>query len=224
MKKLTAVLLSVIMCVSLTSGIFAVDNSAPYQGKFYDVPNSHWAFTCIEEMSRRGVINGYPDGNYYPEGNVSRAEFAKIMCLAAGLNIKDGSGATSFADVTASDWYAPYIATGMYYLSGYYLNGQSYYYPNENALREDIAVALVKLKGYNTNVDESTLNAMFTDCQSISANARKYVAAALQNGLISGYDDHTFRGQASITRAEAATLLWRAYQYGNGNKVFDSGR
>ena len=90
------------------------------------------------------------------------------------------------------------------------------------ALREDIAVALVKLKGYDTSLfDESILKAMFTDWQSISEGARKYVAIAVEQGLISGYDDNTFKGQSSITRAEAATLLWRAYQYDSDNKVFE---
>ena len=61
---------------------------------------------------------------------------------------------------------------------------------------------------------------MFSDAYSISADARPYVAVAVERGLISGYEDDTFRGQQGITRAEAATLLWRAYQYGNDNKEF----
>ncbi|MDO4563156.1 MAG: S-layer homology domain-containing protein [Clostridia bacterium] len=192
-----------------------------YSQVFSDVSKSHWAFSYIGEMNQRGVIAGYPNGQYYPENYVTRAEFAKIMCVAAGLTIEEVYS-TSYYDVAPDEWYAPFVETGRYYLSGYLSNGISYYHPDDNALREDIAVALVKLKGYSTTgADESMLKTMFTDWQSISADARKYVAAALENGLISGYDDNTFRGQDSITRAEAATLLWRAYQYGNGNKTFN---
>lgn len=94
--------------------------------------------------------------------------------------------------------------------------------PVMDAIREDIAVAMVKLKGYSVvGADITMLARMFSDYQSISSEAQKYVASAVENGLISGYDDGTFRGQQSITRAEAATLLWRAYQYGNSNKTYD---
>lgn len=194
-----------------------------YSQTFKDVPASHWAFSYIAEMSERGVISGYPNGYYYPSNAVSRAEFAKIMALAAGLEIKPVT-ITSYTDVSSSDWYAPYVEAAKYYLSGYnYPNNQYYYKPADNALREDIAVALVKLKGYDTTgFDISILKAMFTDYKSISDEAQKYVAVAVDKGLISGYEDNTFRGQDTITRAEAATLLWRAYQYGNGNKDFDS--
>ncbi|MDY5626925.1 MAG: S-layer homology domain-containing protein, partial [Clostridia bacterium] len=229
-KSVVCVLL---VCAMMSVTVFAsgvVDYGVEYTNQptqsysqtFKDVNKNYWAFNYIEEMVSRGVLSGYPNGCYYPENYVTRAEFAKIMCVAAGLSINEVYS-TSFADVSYDEWYAPYIETGKYYLSGYTSNGANYYHPDDIALREDIAVALVKLKGYSTvGADESILKAMFTDWQSISADARKYVAAALENGLVSGYEDNTFRGQDSITRAEAATLLWRAYQYGNGNKMFDN--
>ena len=192
-----------------------------YSQTFKDVDATFWAFTYIAEMSKRGVLSGYPNGYFYPDNTITRAEFAKTMCLAAGLTV-NAVNSTSYNDVNVSDWYAPFVECGKYYLSGYISDGKKYYKPDDKALREDIAVALVKLKGYDTSIyDESILRAMFTDWQSISEGARKYVSVAVENGLISGYDDNTFRGQASITRAEAATLLWRTYQYGNENKVFE---
>ena len=56
-----------------------------YRQIFTDVPKDHWAFSYISEMSERGVLSGYPDGKFYPESQVTRAEFAKIMTTAAGL-------------------------------------------------------------------------------------------------------------------------------------------
>ena len=162
------------------------------------------------EMNVRGVLSGYPNGYFYPENYVTRAEFAKIMTVASGLPL-DYDSYNAYTDVNQNDWYYPYVLTARYYLCGYTMNGSIYYLPETNALREDIAVALVKLKGYDTTgYDESILKAMFTDYQSISDDAKPYVATALEKGLISGYEDNTFRGQNSITRAEAATLLWRA--------------
>ena len=143
------------------------------------------------------------------------------MTAAACIDISN-SGYSSYEDVDYTDWCSPYIEAARYYLSGYVSNSKSYYMPNNNALREDIAVALVKLKGYDTTgFDLSLLQTMFSDWKSISTGAQPYVAVAVEQELISGYDDGTFKGQQGITRAEAATLLWRAYQYGNNNKDFE---
>lgn len=229
-KKFYAFMLSLAMMLSAISPAFAaVVNygdeltnmpNKNYTQKFSDVPASYWAFNYIAEMAERNVLSGYPNGKFYPNKNVTRAEFAKIMTAAAGLKISIGY--SSYEDVNYTDWCSPYIEAARYYLSGYVSNGKSYYMPNNNALREDIAVALVKLKGYDTTgFDLSLLQTMFSDWKSISTGAQPYVAVAVEQELISGYDDGTFKGQQGITRAEAATLLWRAYQYGNDNKDFE---
>lgn len=226
MKKIISIIAAAII---LSQTVFAIDYgveyenqpSAEYTQKFKDVSSSHWAFSYIGEMTDRGVLSGYPNGYFYPENPVTRAEFAKVMTAAAGLTISIPKYSL-FKDVSVDEWYAPYVHTASAYLSGYTYADGSYYLPDIYALREDIAVALVKLKGYQTaGADVSMLKAMFTDSASISSSAQKYVATALEKGLISGYKDNTFRGQNTITRAEAATLLWRAYQYGNDNKQFD---
>ena len=201
---------------------YANEPEGTYVQVFPDVSQYHWAFSYIGAMVERGVLNGYPDGGFYPENTVTRAEFAKIMVGAANLPVYQPAY-KYFQDVETTAWYAPYVHSAYPFLSGYdYGANNRYYMPDEPAVREDIAVALVKLKGYEDDyTDTSILNTMFTDVSSISLDARPYVAIAVERGLVSGYDDRTFRGQAPISRAEAAAMLWRAYQYGNDNKVFD---
>lgn len=229
MKRLVAMVMALVFSISLTSTAWAapVDygaelNNQPereYQEVFSDVPKNHWAFSYIAEMVDKGVVSGYPDGLFRPGNLVKRGEFAKIMVNASGLK-PTAALHTSFADVSLTDWYCPYIETAKTYLTGYIVGGQTMYLPDIAALREDITVALVRLKGYDTSVaDLGMLQAMFSDYDGISAAAKPYVAVAVERGLVSGYEDGTFRAQKSITRAEAATLLWRANQYGNDNKV-----
>ena len=229
MKKFVSLFLSAAIALSMALPAAAVDYGeelknmpqTTYSQKFSDVPSDYWAFAYISEMENRGILNGYPDGRFYPESQVTRAEFSKVMTLASGIDLAEPT-MQIFEDVKINDWYAPYVHTAKSYLSAYNQNGKSYYKPNSPALREDIAVALVKLKGYSTvGADMTTLTRMFSDYQSISKSARIYVATAVENGLISGYSDGTFRGQKGITRAEAATLLWRAYQFGDSNKTYD---
>lgn len=191
-----------------------------YSQSFADITSDYWAKDYIGEMVSRGVLDGYPNGKFYPDKSITRAEFAKIMTVAAGVKISSAPQKV-FSDVEQTDWFAPYVEAAYPYLGGYAVNNSRYYQPSMLALREDIAVALVKLKGYDTaGYDESVLTTMFSDAYSISSAARPYVATAVQRGLVSGYEDDTFRGQQGITRAEAAALLWRAYQYGNDNKAF----
>lgn len=107
-KKLFAVIMSLAMILSVVQPTMAaVVNygdeltnmpSKTYTQKFSDVPKSYWAFEYIAEMVDRGVLAGYPDGKFYPNNNVTRAEFAKIMASAAGLSI-GGYVATGYEDV-----------------------------------------------------------------------------------------------------------------------------
>ena len=228
MKKIISILLTAVMFTSVTA--YAIDygeelKNTPkhtYEQRFSDVPTTHWAFDYIGELVNDNVINGYPDGKFRPENNVSRAEFAKIMITAAGIKTTTAT-ASSFSDVDVNEWYCPYIESAKEFLTGYTYNGESMYLPDKMAIREDIAVALVKLKGYDVSVaDLGMLKSMFADYDSISETAKRYVAVAVERGLVSGYDDGTFKGQQSITRAEAATLIWRANQYGSDNKFLGS--
>ena len=209
MKKVITTLLATAMLMSNTA--FAKD----YPQNFWDVSKDHWAFEYIADLADRGVIDGYDDGSFKPERTVSRAEWAKIMVDAAGVTVNDDS--IYFSDMS-NHWANKYVNAAMNYLTGY---ADGSYRPDQTAVREDVTVAMVKLKGYDmSEVDYSVLH-NFTDNDSISSYAKAYVAMAISKDLINGFDDNTFRGQDTLTRAEAATLLYRAFQKGSEDKVTD---
>lgn len=192
---------------------------------FTDLPKSHWAYQYIAELLSRKVISGYPDNKFRPDNQVSRAEFARIMVSASGIPAKKVNY-SSYSDLEVTNWASPFVESVKDYMTGYRTaNGQYIFNPDAPALREEVAVALVKLKGYDKGrlPDHSTIKAMFKDYDGISEAAKDYVAIAVENGLVSGFPDETFRPQATITRAEATVMLWRAYQYGNDNKGVGGG-
>ena len=229
-KKSISILLTLIMVLMVTGSAFAVvDYGAENRGAerkeyvqmFDDVPTTHWAFEHISELVERNVLTGYPDGRFRPNNTVSRAEFAKIMVVAAGINADRAEYINNvyFEDMR-NHWANPFVNAGRDYLTGYVSGGKRYFRPDQPALREDIAVAIVALKGYNTNLaDQSIIRAMFKDYDAISLPIRPFVATAVEKGLMSGYPDETFRPQHTVTRAEAATMLWRAYQYGKTEDI-----
>lgn len=78
------------------------------------------------------------------------------------------------------------------------------------AVREDIIVSVVKaLKTDVSDADESLIEKNFTDCSGLKAENRKYIAAAIESGLVVGYDGKLFADQ-KLTRAETVVLLYRA--------------
>lgn len=202
MKRILSFLIALMVLVSATP--FAQATSS-----FSDVPRDHWAYKEIMEMSEKGIIEGY-DGKFRPNNHITRAEFAKIMIAASGIDINKHNVKQTFQDVKPSDWEFYYVESAKPYLTGYKSGSRYTYKPDQDAVREDIAVALVRLLGYDRSqkADLSVIS-KFRDHERISSALRPYIAIAIKTELMQGYNSY-FRPQDAITRAEAASLLYRA--------------
>ena len=119
-----------------------------------------------------------------------------------------------FVDVSGENWDYMYIKYVSRYMTGFLAaDGNVYFFGNQAAVREDMAVALVKALGLSDQVvEESELKTIFNDWESISPNLRKYVLIAYENNLIDGYPGGWFKPQQTITRAETSALLMRVWQ------------
>ncbi|MCX7841624.1 MAG: S-layer homology domain-containing protein [Clostridia bacterium] len=179
---------------------------------FKDLPSGHWAYEAIQKMVEKGIINGYADNTYRPDNIVSRADFAKLMVLSLGLDATN-PGKSTFLDVGTSHWANKYVERAKYYLTGFRTSSGDYFKPEDPAVREDMAVALVKARKLeNDDYDESLLD-VFNDKEGISPKLKKYVALAVKHGIMKGnaLADSTkkaFNPQGSLTRAQAAVLLY----------------
>lgn len=63
---------------------------------FTDVEKSMWHNVAISTLARAGVLNGYNDGSFRPDNNITRAEMAAIISRFAEL---EGSTRISFTDI-----------------------------------------------------------------------------------------------------------------------------
>jgi len=188
--------------------------------QFSDVPTNHWAYQAVMEMAKLGILNGYSDGTFRPEDNVTREEFAKMMVLALNLPINEPVS-PYFKDVKNSYWAYKFVESAKSYLTGYQKADGMYFKGTNNAVREDMAYALVKAKGLNNqSVDMSKLNTLFKDVNKITADLKKYVLIAYENGIIKGNADGTFNPKGTLTRAEASKLLYNVISQDND----DSGK
>jgi len=74
------------------------------------------------ELKEKKIINGYPDGEFKGSRSVNRAEIAKFILLAKGIEVPSTiQNKGQFTDVVDGAWYVPYIivAQGKGILSGY---------------------------------------------------------------------------------------------------------
>lgn len=96
--------------------------------------------------------------------------------------------------------------------------GSNFHYPRLDITRVDFCKLAVKLYSKMSSVPENTPDAAFSDCE----DENVVVAAAL--GIVTGYEDGTFRPYAFITREEAATMLDRLYKSLGGAETAESSR
>jgi|GEM_PF-5785380 len=179
----------------------------PPSRQFPDVPDGYWAKDQIGQMAQDGFIAGYPDGNFYPDLEITRAELARVITLA--LSITDRHpGKPTFGDVNQSDWFYGSVEAAVY--TGLVKGRSSVAFdPNAPITREELAVIVVSALG---KVDEAgskmNVHTGFVDDSAISDWARGFVEIASQTGLISGYpDDNSFKPQRGATRAEVCAIL-----------------
>jgi len=218
MKKSVKRLISIIVCavlmLSISAPTFAKhDNGPAKQKEFKDVKQGHWAYDAIMWMLDRKIIDGMGGNRFEPDTTVPRAQFAKMMVNTLSLSTYRPE-TPSFLDVKKTAWEYPYVEGAKTYLTGYKTDSGDYYKPTQPAVREDMAVALVKaLKYNNETVDEGILS-QFADADQISPNLRKYVALSVKYGLMQGYTENgrlVYKPQGNLTRAQASVLLHRAF-------------
>ena len=70
--------------------------------------NGHWAERYINSTAQNGWVQGYEDGSFRPEGEVTRAEMAKMIILTFGL-AENFENAKGFPDVAQTEWFYPYV-------------------------------------------------------------------------------------------------------------------
>ena len=187
--------------------IYNTYTTAPSGGSFpfTDVAESRWSYPYIREMYEAGVIDGMTPTTFVPTGDVTRAQFVKMLARLQGADVSEYRSA-GFEDVPADAWYAPYVnwaaANGI-------VNGTSAttFDPNTTISRQDMAVMLYNYtQHFGVQLDQKTVTA-FTDEGSIAAYALPAVQALHRAGVINGMPDGSFQPYATATREQACIVL-----------------
>ena len=199
MRNLKKVL-SLVLCVAMMLSVMVVGAGAAFSDQS-KIKNTE----AVDACTALNIIGGYPDGSFKPEGNITRAEVTKMICVAlnGGKNPAVSTNTTpTFSDVrnnANAAWAEGYIescaAQGI--VSGV---GGGKFAPNGNVTGVQLAKMLLVSLGYKSENEGFTGNAWATN-----VNVR-----AAQKGLYEGLE--TMDTNAAITRDNAAQMVWNALQ------------
>ena len=117
----------------------------PYNSTFTDVADASWYGPAVKTLASFGVINGYADGSFKPNGSVTRAEFVTMLVRLIGVS----GGSASFTDVSGH-WALASIqaAAGMGWINGYAQDNGTYAFkPNNSITRAEAVVVMNRVLG-----------------------------------------------------------------------------
>lgn len=193
--------------VSMPTG----QNNNSGSSEFSDVNESFWAYRYITELKKEGIISGYEDAKFYPDRPVTREEFVKMIVGATGTY--EGGRECSFKDADSGEWYYPYISSAV---NCGIIKGISdeMFGIGQEVKREDAAVIMFRAVNSFKNINTDNIgDTNFSDSSDISDYAKESVNALSGLSLINGFEDGSFRPQISLSRAEAAKILYELRKY-----------
>ncbi len=207
-KKLASAM--IILTLSATAVAFPAEAKT-----FSDVPQSHWAYSVIDEASDDGIMNGKAAGVFAPNATLTRAEYATMLYNLAPesdvMKLVHGSTADNgLYDVDGNAWYADTVSWAV--ARGVFKNNDGSFSPNRTITREEMAVATYEFlhKYCDGKFVLDSIYKGFTDDAAFSSSAnRDKVYILVNNGIIAGKSDGSFDPQGSLTRTEAAAMAVR---------------
>lgn len=169
----------------------------------------HWAEERIQYLYDEGIVSGHGGsgaGTFAPGAKITRAEFATMVNKAFEFTV---AGGVEFDDVAESAWYYEQVAIAVE--AGFIVgDGDGTFRPNDAITRQEAAIMVSQAYGLE-QVEEPTTE--FRDADQISGWAVGFVNAVKEIGFIVGDPDGSYRPLESITRAEAASILYGVVTY-----------
>jgi Tol biopolymer transport system component len=137
------------MAVYISRGLAGGEDhvpTGPAQATFPDVPTDYWAYDHIEYTVANNVVQGYEDGDYHPDWEVTRGQMAVFVARSvvtptgeAGLSAYEPPEVASFADVPTTYWCYKHVeyCKGSGIVAGY---PDGTYKPTQYVTRDQMAV------------------------------------------------------------------------------------
>ncbi|ADU50465.1 S-layer domain-containing protein [Thermaerobacter marianensis DSM 12885] len=194
----------IVTVLALLLGLFPVAAFASH-GQFPDV--SGVLAGEIKAAHDAGLVDGYDDGTFRPNENVTRAAFAKFIVLAVekatGQSLPTGD--EPFSDVAPNQALYEYVVKA--YKAGYIQGYSDGTFGYDKPINRQEAAAILQRALKLADAPEN-----FADVPDDSAFA-KAIGAVAAAGLMKGYDNGNFGPSDKVNRAQAAAVAVRGYNH-----------
>ena len=216
-KKIIILIITVIMIFAAFSTINIVSSNV---SGFNDT-DDHWGKHIIIEAAGVGLIEGYPDGTFKPDGNIKREESIALLFRVYDDKIKTNAKCP-FADVQGDEWFYDYVVSA--YQEGLTEGtGENLFGVGTPITRQDMVTLIGRgMEKFNSAKFPETEEVKeinkdkFIDAEDISSYAEKYVAMLVKKGIIKGHPvdggKFSFNSTEAITRAEACSIMFNVWK------------
>jgi DNA-binding beta-propeller fold protein YncE len=184
---------------------------------FPDIPFDHWAYDHIKACVGSGIVGGYDDGFYHPERSVTRGQMSVFVArgLAGGdEGVPDFAGTPTFPDVDAGHWALDYVE---YVVSQNVVGGyeDGTYHPEREVTRGQMAIYVARaMVAPTTSVLSDYVPAEPRNFPDVDSGhwAYTYVEYCVEQGIVGGFLDGTYRPDVVVTRDQMAIYVARAFE------------
>lgn len=164
----------------------------------------HWSDAAMGRWAEVGVFKGDQYGDFMPDKEMTRAEFAQVLVNLMGYT---DVAENTYADIPADAWYADamlkLVAAGVMQGTGYNEVG-AIVSPDAPISREQAAVLLCRALSLKPSAD-AKIN--FPDAASVSDWAKDAVAALTERGMLNGTGDGNVSPALVIDRGSVAQMV-----------------
>ncbi len=192
MRKGISLLLMLALALTSFTTAFAVEPETP--GVPADVQGTAYE-AAVKALMDKGIISGYPDGTFRPEGTITRAEACVVIVQAMMASEKDLNDAAKkdFPDLAGYDWAAKYInyAAAKGAITGY---PSGNFGPAWHVTYAEMASMLVRAMGYGPE----DVTGVWPD---------NYISKAVELGLL---EDVDYSAHAPALRGHVALMTYEA--------------
>jgi rare lipoprotein A len=170
---------------------------------FSDVPDDSKNSLAINYLFENNIIEGYDDGTFKPDQEISRAEALKISMLSAGIEIEDNDIELNFSDIDESSWFVSFIKTAidLGIISGYSNNK---FYPDKNInLAEGLKIIIESFNIKNPDLfqTETEYDDWF----------EKYFEISREDALLLNLEN--INPDYELTRGDLAGIIYQAIKF-----------
>jgi len=196
MKRILSIILTIAMVITMSASFAFAEGEADANGTNFSDISGRVCEEAVVKLAEEGVISGYPDGSFQPDGAITRAEVCTILykSIPKDQAVSTKSAGDIFSDMKDGHWADTYVVwcsqAGL--VKGY---PDGTFNPDGNVTNNELITILVRAKG-------------LADDAAMSWPA-DYVEAAKGSGVTDGLDgvDIDADGSKPATRGNAAIML-----------------